>query len=176
MPVVGTPGFQDGVQIPAVSLLDSYHKALAFPWGWGARFRRADSTMISAQPLNSVTGNQLPCLFQVISRLSSVDNCIIEYLPFYEIKAGNVFMWFFGDCVWEIDILSMLGSQFLICLNGFSRICSNSCLPLPPESGINSHGPMMAAWFFHVDCCYLAAIKTDLASWCTPLPAWCKWS
>lgn len=57
MPVVGTPGFQDGVQIPAVSLLDSY-KALAFPWGWGARFRRADSTMISAQPLlNSVTGN-----------------------------------------------------------------------------------------------------------------------
>lgn len=32
MPVVGTPGFQDGVQIPAVSLLDSYHKALAFPW------------------------------------------------------------------------------------------------------------------------------------------------
>lgn len=32
MPVVGTPGFQDGVQIPAVSLLDSYHKALAFSW------------------------------------------------------------------------------------------------------------------------------------------------
>lgn len=45
MPVVGTPGFQDGVQIPAVSLLDSY-KALAFSWvGCKGQEMRADSTV-----------------------------------------------------------------------------------------------------------------------------------
>lgn len=46
MPVVGTPGFQDGVQIPAVSLLDSYHKALAFSWvGCKSQEMGADSTV-----------------------------------------------------------------------------------------------------------------------------------
>lgn len=59
MPVVGTPGFQDGVQIPTVSLLDSYyHKALAFSWvGCKVQEMRADSTGSAQALLNSVTGN-----------------------------------------------------------------------------------------------------------------------
>lgn len=57
MPVVGTPGFQDGVQIPAVSLLDSYHKALAFSWvGCKGQEMSADSTVDLCPACNSDSG------------------------------------------------------------------------------------------------------------------------
>lgn len=85
MLVVGTPGFQDGVQIPAVSLLDNYQKALAFFLGLLTRLRRWPQTALQ------VSGNYISAMSN-----SCWQSSIVKY--FYKIKTESLLVWFFGEC------------------------------------------------------------------------------